>query len=962
MDEQNGHSPQLTKLRGRLADGLARARLNQTQLARRAGLGRTTVSEALSPQKPVPSAETVAALSRALQLPEAEMLALQRTAVQQAGTSTTEGPGRPIGEWAPHDLEVHRAGPGPTAAGSGMSAERAWPAYVRREHDRVLDKAVDDTMAGRSRIMVLVGASSTGKTRACWEAVQPLADQGWRLWHPFDPTRAQAALEQLHRVGPRTVVWLNEAQHYLGDRAVGEQIAAAVHRLLVSRERGPVLVLGTLWPEYATQYTALPIPAEPDRHSRVRELLAGHLLAVPDAFDARALAAARALAKDGDWLLADALTRAHADGRITQDLAGAPELLNRYQHAGPAAKAVLQAAMDARRLGVGLHLPQAFLTDAATDYLSQSDYDQLTDGWAEQAYAELAKPVHGKQAPLRQTTPRPLRRPPAPTSAATTGVDAGRGPQFRLADYLEQHGRTSRRHLCPPASFWHAALTHLAHPDDLNRIADEAEKRLRLQWAHHLRHQAAGHGSPVALALLAVLRAETGDLDGAEVLARQAAGHGNTDALRQLAEIREEAGDRDGAEALAQEAADLGDTDALRQLAVTRELAGDRDGAEALIRQAAGLGDTDALRQLAEMREEAGDRDGAEALIQQAADLGDTDALRQLSVMREEAGDRDGAEALAQEAADLGSTDALRQLAVTRELAEDRDGAETLIQQAADLGSTDALRQLAVTRELAGDRDGAEALIRQAAGLGDTDALRQLAEMREEAGDRDGAEALIQQAADLGDTDALHQLAVTRELAGDRDGAEALARMTVVYGDAIALCRLAVMRNSAGDRASAETLARQAADHGDTDALRQLSVMREEAGDRDGAEALSQQAADHGDTDALSQLAVMRDSAGDRASAETLARQAADHGDTDVLRQLAEMRESAGDRANATSLAREVADYGGASVEYEHTAWASMLRTRWPHGMDPDGTPTAPWPPIMDIPYSPLTPSAASSP
>ncbi len=126
--------------------------------------------------------------------------------------------------------------------------------------------------------------------------------------------------------------------------------------------------------------------------------------------------------------------------------------------------------------------------------------------------------------------------------------------------------------------------------------------------------------------------------------------------------------------------------------------------------------------------------------------------------------------------------------------------------------------------------------------------------------------------------------------------------------------------------------------------------MREEAGDRDGAEALSQQAADGGDTIALSQLAVMRESAGDRASAETLARQAADHGDTDVLRQLAEVRETAGDRANATILARKVADYGGAFVEYEHTAWASMLRIRWPHGMDPDGTPTAPWQPTMDIP------------
>ncbi|MFK4122901.1 helix-turn-helix domain-containing protein [Streptomyces longwoodensis] len=930
MDEQNGHSPQLTELRGKLADGLAQSRLSQTQLAQRAGLGRTTVSQALSPQKPMPSAETVAALSRALQLPEAEMLALRRTAVQQAGPGTIEGPGRPIGEWAPYDLEVHRAGPGLTAAGSELSEERAWPAYVRREHDRVLGKAVDDAIAGRSRILVLVGASSTGKTRACWEAVQPLADQGWRLWHPFDPTRTQAALEQLHRVGPRTVVWLNEAQHYLGDRAVGEQIAAAVHLLLVSRERGPVLVLGTLWPEYATRYTALPMAVEPDLHSRVRELLAGKLLAVPDAFDAPALAAARALAEDGDWLLADALTRAHADGRITQDLAGAPELLNRYQHAGPAAKAVLQAAMDARRLGVGLHLPQAFLTDASTDYLSQLDYDQLTDGWTEQAYAELAKPVHGKQAPLRQTSPRPMRRPPAPASVATTGAGAGRGPQFRLADYLEQHGRTSRRRLCPPASFWHAALTHLAHPDDLNRVADEAEKRLRLQWAHHLRYKAAAHGSPMALALLAVLRAEAGDSDGAEVLARQAAGLGDTNALHQLAMMREEAEDWDGAEALLYQAVDLGDTHALRRLAMIREQAGDRDGAEALLYQAVDLGDTDALRRLAIIREQAGDRDGAEALLYRAVDLGDTDALRQLAEMREEA--------------------------------EDRDGAEALIQQAADLGDTDALRHLAVTRERAGDRDGAEALLRQAAGLGATDALHQLAEMWEEAGDRDGAEALIQQAADLGDTDALHQLAVTRERAGDRDGAEALARKAVVYGDAIALCRLAVMRESAGDQASAETLARHAAAYSDTDALRQLAMMREEAGDRDGAEALSLQAADRGDTIALCQLAVTREKAGDWASAETLARQAADHGDTGALRQLAVMRESAGDLANATILARAVADYGGASVDYEHTAWASMLRMRWPHGMDPDGTPTAPWQPTTDIPRSSLATFDASAP
>ncbi|MER7694453.1 hypothetical protein [Streptomyces sp. NPDC097610] len=99
--------------------------------------------------------------------------------------------------------------------------------------------------------------------------------------------------------------------------------------------------------------------------------------------------------------------------------------------------------MDARRLGVSLHLPQVFLTDAATAYLAEPDYDQLTEDWAERAYAELAEPVHGKQAPLRRTGFRPRRPPDQPDPGASKAA-AGGGPMFRLADYLEQHGRTSR--------------------------------------------------------------------------------------------------------------------------------------------------------------------------------------------------------------------------------------------------------------------------------------------------------------------------------------------------------------------------------------------------------------------------------------------------------------------------------------------------------------------------------------
>jgi len=68
-DEQDGRNPALTELRRRLEAGLARTRLNKTQLARQAQLGRTTVSEAFQLDGPVPSAATLAAVARVLKLP-----------------------------------------------------------------------------------------------------------------------------------------------------------------------------------------------------------------------------------------------------------------------------------------------------------------------------------------------------------------------------------------------------------------------------------------------------------------------------------------------------------------------------------------------------------------------------------------------------------------------------------------------------------------------------------------------------------------------------------------------------------------------------------------------------------------------------------------------------------------------------------------------------------------------------
>ena len=179
-----------------------------------------------------------------------------RDALPRPGSSLTVA-GRPLAEVTdPFALEVHR----PVQPEDAPPGLPVLPPYVPREHDEVLGQVVAAAADGRSGIAVLVGGSSTGKTRACWEALALLRDRdpAWRLWHPIDPSRPDAALAELAGVRPRTVVWLNEAQFYLdpAGAGLGERVAAGLRELLRDPARGPVLVLATLWPEFWDSLTA----------------------------------------------------------------------------------------------------------------------------------------------------------------------------------------------------------------------------------------------------------------------------------------------------------------------------------------------------------------------------------------------------------------------------------------------------------------------------------------------------------------------------------------------------------------------------------------------------------------------------------------------------------------------------------------------------------------------------------
>ncbi|HTQ90550.1 MAG TPA: hypothetical protein VMK84_13785 [Streptosporangiaceae bacterium] len=535
--------------------------------------------------------------------------------------------GRPLEEVTnPFDLEVHR----PVQLEDAPPGLPVLPLYEEREHDEVLRQVVRAAAHGRSGIAVLVGESSTGKTRACWEALDPLRDQDppWRLWHPIDPSPPDAALRELRGIGPRTVVWLNEAQLYLDTvDERGEQVAAGLRALLRDPARGPVLVLATLWPEYWHSLTARPAPAGgKDRHAQARELLADHDITLPAAFTSAQMGR---LAGSGDARL-ELAARSAPDGQVIQFLAGAPELLARYRNAPPAAAALISAAMDARRLGMGVGLPHAFLEAAAPGYLTGDQWDALGEGedWLEQPLAYAAVPAKGARGPLTRIRPRPAasraaRSGPRDSGEQLAGGPGGipGGPLYRLADYLDQYGRQHRKGQFPPPEFWFAAAAH-APPADQAALGAAAHDRGLYRDAAQLHKNAAAAGSLSSALYLtqppACLRADPGP-------AHWVAAHVSLDnpyGVAALLRILREAGAAEQATALASRAAahvPLEDPGGVADLLYELREAGAAEQAAALLARDpaahARLDDPEGVGHLLDRLREAGAAEQAAALL-----------------------------------------------------------------------------------------------------------------------------------------------------------------------------------------------------------------------------------------------------------------------------------------------------------------------------------------------------------
>ncbi|MEV6527483.1 hypothetical protein AB0M43_36715 [Longispora sp. NPDC051575] len=390
---------------------------------------------------------------------------LRRTARPELGSQTAEEPGQGlrIADCRPEDLGVHSSG-------------RTISTYVTRDHDDELRTQLRAAMAGGG-LVVVVGDSSSGKSRSVWEALNVIMSD-WAVIVPGSVTELRAT----EPVPDRTVVLLDDTPavtHLAPGNLTRTDIQNLIrrHTRAHNQDVGPVIVY-LVWPGPFQIMTTEPgqrhgdhaqserDPVTRDRWRDAREALrlaVSPPVRVRSRFSPQERHQARHHAA-GDQLLAAALNDSRFD--VTQHLAGAPRLMSRWLDAealNPYGFAILNAAIDIRRLGVQAPLTTEMLTDVAVHYLPDPIFVEAGPEWTRAALEYATTDLGGGVRAL------------SPVRGASISVNAG----YDLADYLQQHGARERYFEIIPDGLWNTLPAHLTAAEDLLELASAAYSRGR---------------------------------------------------------------------------------------------------------------------------------------------------------------------------------------------------------------------------------------------------------------------------------------------------------------------------------------------------------------------------------------------------------------------------------------------------------------------------------------------------
>jgi TPR repeat protein len=710
-----------------------------------------------------------------------------------SGTATR---GKQVGDWDPIRLGVHRAIGG-----------RDLPAYITRDHDDLLHAALDPGSAA-NRLIVLRGGSSTGKSRTAFEAVRARLP-AWLVDYPPSDVATLARLSAGFR--PQTVLWLDELRDYAETRA-GRNALARIADLLGSEDQ--VIVVATLWPQFWRLYTERPAgePGTADTYAAVRRLLlplpcladmragdidpsAGGVLDVPEKFGRPDLDRAAVLAREnGDPALSEAIAAAAAagaDGEIAQYLAGVPDLLDHYEGPGadPYGHAVVTAAMDASRMGFRGVYSAALLTTAAEGYLTGRQRAAAPPGWRDPALKYASRELRGAVCALEPIPPE-----------QGDGV-AG----YRLADYLDQHGRRERRARVLPSTLWDALASHRSAAEDRIRLALTAEACGLYRLAARLATGPLESGTPDAMEMIARHWERSGDVEAAVGWYRKSLEirPGNPVAGLALARLMNRAGSAEDASRLRSESrtafdgmlttlvdelrrrAEAGNSEVMITMGRRSREEGRDDEAADWYRRAAEAGEPEGTWELADLLEQRGQADEAAARLRADAETGNPETMMRLIRLLHRRGHYEEASPWIRRCVGSGGDVPTLIRIVSASLAEQSEegerNSESGYRTAAEAGDPEAMWSLAeylASTDRLGEaigwfqRSAEEGLVR----------VEDLARRLEELGCAEAAETPFRNLAARGEILAMKQLAEFLERAHRNDEAESICRTLLEIG------------------------------------------------------------------------------------------------------------------------------------------------------------------------------------
>ncbi|MET8335107.1 tetratricopeptide repeat protein [Streptosporangium canum] len=300
----------------------------------------------------------------------------------------------------PLPLGVHPSAPAQAAGVEpGRVAGNRVPVYVPRDVDGELREQL-----AAGGVVLLVGDSTAGKTRAAFEAMRAqLPDH--QVFVPADKNAGKDVMAAIiERIGQarKAVLWLDDLEHFLRS---GTLTSVQLARILGGR--GHKVILATLRSAEEDQLTHLPPDSDAiqrglgDQAAHVLEQ--AHRIRLKRIFSPAELK--RTHVRAADERIADALDYAGEYG-IAEYLAAGPHLQDAHDNAwavgrNPRGAALMAAAIDCRRAGHLSPLPRALLEELHQGYLDEHGGQRLRPEPLEQAWQWATRQRRSTAAPLQ---------------------------------------------------------------------------------------------------------------------------------------------------------------------------------------------------------------------------------------------------------------------------------------------------------------------------------------------------------------------------------------------------------------------------------------------------------------------------------------------------------------------------------------------------------------------------------